>query len=131
MAELPASWELTTQPRDDGRLDIVGKADDGTDYVARTTESHEVTEKDLAALRRGDREAYDGDRDKAVRTLVKGFSDEAAQNKAAWENRMLDEYTEAALPVAEAGCGHRAYGMNTSYGRARRYERMMKKAGLW
>lgn len=58
MPSLPDGWGLKARPRDDGRLDIVGKDDTGQEYVAHKTAGMGVTERDLQILDMGNRETH-------------------------------------------------------------------------
>jgi hypothetical protein len=55
MVEIPTSWDLTKHPKADGTLDLIGKDDAGSEYVARNCPTGHVTDDDLAELKVGDR----------------------------------------------------------------------------
>lgn len=100
MAELPSSWNLKTKRRDDGKLDIVGKDDTGNEYRARTTDTSEVTEKDVHELSKADRESYSN-----PTTRTKQYVDWLTSNpeKDAQEARFEDDLVEASGPIIHAG----------------------------
>jgi len=100
MAELPASWNLKTQSRQDGKLDIVGKDDAGNDYRVRTTDTSEVTEKDVSELKKADRESYSNP---ATRTkeYVQHLMDNPKKKRD--EEVLLDDLTELSGPIIHAG----------------------------
>lgn len=100
MAELPASWGLKTQRRTDGKLDIIGKTDEGQDYRVRTTDTPEVTEKDVSELRAADRENY-ANPDTRTYDYIKHLT--ANPGQAEKDARDLDDWTAAAEPVVYAG----------------------------
>lgn len=100
MAELPSSWGLKTKRRGDGKLDIVGKDDTGHDYRVRTTDTAEVTEKDVRELKAADRESYANPETRTY-DYIKHLT--ANPKKAEQEARDLDDWTEAAGPVVHAG----------------------------
>lgn len=97
MPTLPASWNLTEKPRDDGRVDIVGTDVRGGEYVARTTEGAGVTETDLQFLSLGNRETS------TSREVVDFFTKDRERVNKEVADRMTDEYTEAADRVVFAG----------------------------
>jgi hypothetical protein len=97
MAWLPEGWKLRTKKRGDGRLDIVGKNDVGEEYVARTTETPGITERDLQILSVGNRETS------TARDVVKFYENERDNYKKNWETSMDAEYTDSAEKVVHAG----------------------------
>ena len=101
MANLPKSWGLKTKKRSDGKLDIVGKDDNGHDYRVRTTDGPVVTDTDLAELHAADRETYP-DRRTGAKAFVDGLLAGGKQRDQARENAFGDEMAEAAGPVSFA-----------------------------
>ena len=97
MAELPAGWGLKPKKRKDGKLDIVGKDVTGAEYVARTTETEGVTERDLEILRVGNREQSN------AREFTEFYANERRTYKKNWETSIDSEYVEAAEQVTHAG----------------------------
>lgn len=102
MAELPSSWGLKTQKRDDGKLDILGKDDTGHEYRVRTTDSPEVSERDVQELKAADRESY-GNPETRTYDFVKKLTEPGNRKKAEDEARYMDDLTYAAEPVCHAG----------------------------
>lgn len=102
MAELPANWNLTTQKRADGKLDIMGKTDAGESYRVRTTDGPEVTDTDVSELRDADRENYP-DRTKGAWEFTNKIIAHGKQREQDRENAFYDDLTEAAMPVVHAG----------------------------
>lgn len=100
MAELPGSWGLKTKRRGDGKLDIVGKDDTGHEYRVRTTDTSDVTEKDVRELKKADRESYANPTTR-TREYVKYLMENPRKKDV--EDRFLDDLTEAAGPVVHAG----------------------------
>lgn len=100
MADLPASWNLKTKRRSDGKLDIVGKDDAGNEYRARTTDTSEVTEKDVSELKKADRESYSNPQTR-TREYVKWLTSNPRKEEE--EHKFEDELTELAGPVVHAG----------------------------
>jgi len=109
MAELPASWGLKTKRRTDGKLDIVGKDDAGNEYRARTTDTSEVTEKDVAELSKADRESYTSPETR-TKEYVKWLTSNPRKDEE--EAKMLDDFTELAGPVVHAGLEHEGSSVN-------------------
>lgn len=97
MPELPSSWNLTTRPRGDGKLDIMGKDDAGREYRVRTTDAPGVTEHDIAEISAVDRERTN------AREFVRGLMDNQSRINAAREARFQDSLEDAAGPVVRAG----------------------------
>lgn len=113
MADLPVgTW---TEKADDGRVKIMHTNDAGQPYVARQCENAEVRPHDVDALALGDRERT------TAREFVQHFIEHKEKADRDFDNRAMDELTEAALPVAEAGCGHRQFSMSAAYERGERY----------
>ena len=124
MAEIPASWGLTTSKRTDGKLDIVGKTDAGDSYRVRTTDGPSVTERDLSELHDADRETY-ANRETGVRQFVEKLTgppehkmslQEMAHAAATFDE---SDWIAAAEPVVHAGLGRK--GLTT--GSTRKYRR--------
>lgn len=123
MAELPSSWGLKTKRRTDGKLDIVGKTDAGQDYRVRTTDTAEVTEKDVSELKAADRESYSNPETR-VYDYIKHLTSNPAKEER--EARDLDDWTEAAGPVIHAGFerGGSTVGSTAAYRRG--WDRIFK-----
>src|SRR5262252_9446898 len=102
MAELPSSWGLKTRRRNDGKLDIIGKADTGDEYRVRTTDTSEVTEKDVCELKRADRESYSNP-DTRTKEYINYLSENPAKEER--ESKFMDDLIESAGPVVHAGFG--------------------------
>jgi hypothetical protein len=102
MPELPSSWGLKTRKREDGKLDIVGKDDLGSEYKVRTTDTAEITERDIVELKDADRESY-ADKDKGAREFCSKIMNHGKQREAAREEAFMDELMEASGPVVHAG----------------------------
>lgn len=100
--ELPENWGLSTVKRDDGKLDIIGKADNGDGYRVRTTDHAEITETDIQELKAADRESY-SNRESGIRQFCKNLTSHGESKRAREENILLDDLTEAAGPVIRAG----------------------------
>jgi hypothetical protein len=97
MASLPESWGLKTKPRADGKLDIVGKDVRGEEYVARTTETPGVTERDLQLLSIGNRETS------TAKEVVQFYAGERENYNKRVAEESLDGYMEGAEQVVHAG----------------------------
>jgi hypothetical protein len=97
MPSLPDGWELTTKPRSDGRVDIVGKDVRGEEYVARTTEAPGVTERDLQLLSIGNRETS------TAKDVVKFYQSERENHNQRLAEESLDGYMEGAERVVHTG----------------------------
>lgn len=97
MPSLPESWKLTPKPRSDGKLDIVGKDVRGEEYVARTTETGGVTERDLQLLSLGNRETS------TAKEVVQFYQAERENYNKRIADESLDGYMEAAEQVTHAG----------------------------
>jgi hypothetical protein len=115
VAELPRSFGLKKRKGSDGRVRLVGKADNGEEYVAKTLNGPEVTEQDLRDLREADRESYSS-RDAGARAWTKSLVDHKASREAAFLNDPNDDWVEAAMPIVRAG-----FGIIPSVGSTRRY----------
>lgn len=95
--ELPTAYNLSTEKRPDGKLNIVGKDDAGEAYVARVTSGPEVQETDVAALAQADREhstPWD-----FTHSVIK----ENDRTRQEWQDDMLADFLEPAERVAHAG----------------------------
>lgn len=120
MPSLPDGWKLETKPRADGKVDIVGKDDTGTPYVARTTEGPGVTESDIKHLALTNRETS------TARDVVKFFEDDRKRVDKELEDKMLDEYMDAADQAVFAGFhGQRIVGGYSRRGQEN-YERWLE-----
>lgn len=109
--ELPSSWGLKTKKRDDGKLDIVGKDDLGGEYRVRTTDTAEITERDVQELKDADRESY-SDRSKGARELVSKIAAHGKKRQDESEASFTDELMEAAGPVVLAGLEREGSSVN-------------------
>lgn len=109
--ELPSSFGLTPVPRDDGRLNLVGKDVAGADYVARVTSGPEVAPADIEALHANDREATN-----AREFCAKLISDKERREQHA-ADAMLADYMEPAERVCHAGThkADRTVGYSRAY----------------
>lgn len=115
MCELPSSWGLKERKRSDGKLDLVGKADNGDEYVARTTEGAEVSPGDVDSLAAGDRE----------RTNPREFTARAIRarerEKEAHEAATLEAFSEPAEELARNYCEALHLSMGDAYERGAKY----------
>src|SRR5215472_15589778 len=102
MAELPASWKLRTKKRADGKLDVIGRDDAGSDYKVRTCDSGGVTDTDVRAIAECDRERYRS-RDEGARAYVKSLVDAGGAAREARDNAYQEELEDLAGPVVQAG----------------------------
>jgi|SRR6478609_247632 len=133
MAELPSSWGLKKKPRQDGKLDIIGKDDTGKEYKVRTTDGPEVTDKDIRDIAAVDREQTD------ARTFVKSVIQEQSARNAVRESAMEDDFTAVAEDIVgqctSDGRATRAgqvdlalkCGMSSAYARGERYWREVEE----
>lgn len=109
MANLPESWGLKTQPRADGKLDIIGTTDAGDSYRVRTTEGSEVTDKDVKELKDADRESYSNSPNRTQEAMRRMFGDltphKPSQQELIHSALNFDEsdWIEAAEPIVHAG----------------------------
>ena len=97
MPSVPDGWKLKQKKRADGRVDLVGKDVAGKDYIARTTDTEGVTERDLKILAVGNRETS------TPAEFVKFYQSERDNFNAAQANAMTGEYMDAAEKVVRAG----------------------------
>jgi hypothetical protein len=114
---LPESWGLETKKRDDGKLDIVGKDDNGYDYRVRTTDQDHITQKDVDELHAADRETY-ANRDAGCRAFINNLTGGKKEKVPVIEQAMAfddPEWLEAAKPVIAAGFGHKSFGSTRKY----------------
>jgi hypothetical protein len=102
MAEIPASWDLRTKKRTDGKLDVVGKTDTGEAYKVRTCDSGAVTDADVRAIAECDREQYRS-RDEGARAYVKRLVDAGRAAREAQDSAFQEELEDLAGPVVHAG----------------------------
>jgi hypothetical protein len=102
MAELPESWKLKTKKRSDGKMDVIGRDDSGTDYKVRTCESGAVTDADIHAIAECDRERY-RNRDEGARAYVRSLVEAGRTAKEAQDNAFQKELEDVAGPVVHAG----------------------------
>jgi hypothetical protein len=115
--ELPKSWGLETKKRDDGKLDVIGKDDNGYEYRVRTTDQSHITQKDLDELKAADRESYPN-RDAGCRAFINNLTGGKKDNVPLIEQAMNfddGEWIEAAEPVIAAGFGNKSYGSTRAY----------------
>jgi hypothetical protein len=113
MAELFGG--LTTEKRDDGKLNIVHTDDAGEKYVARVTDTEHVTETDIAELHKADREAYDPH--SRSKDFVSALIEKSDAKQNAYQAAMLDDFTEGFEPVTHGALE----GRKRSYGSTRLY----------
>lgn len=111
MSDTLKSFGLKTRSRADGRVELVGKQDDGKEYVAHVAKGSEVTPDDIQYL-------ADCDREQNTAKSVVDRQIERQRVQAVGENPTLDEWEEAALPVAEAGLGVAKLGYSRRYSKA-------------
>lgn len=113
MPTLPVSWNLKEKPRADGKLDLVGKDDTGKEYVARTTETGGVTERDLQLLSIGNRDTS------TAKEVVQFYQSERENFNQRQADDALDGYMEGAEQVVRAGLhlGESRVGYSRSYAR--------------
>jgi len=97
MPSLPVSWNLKQKKRADGKVDIVGKDVAGKEYVARTTDTDGVTDRDLQILAVGNRNTS------TATEFVKFYQSERDNYNKAQADAMMPEYMEAAEKVVSAG----------------------------
>lgn len=133
MAELPSSWNLKTRKRDDGKLDIIGKDDLGSEYKVRTTQTSAVTDLDVREIASTDRERT------TAREFVKGVIDNQRQLQKVREDEMDNEYNSVAEDiVGQCVTDGRATqpgqidvalkcGLASSYARGERYWREIEE----
>ncbi len=124
MAKLPENWGLNAKRRNDGRLDIVGKDDAGRDYVARTTNGPDVSDKDVSELAIADRERYP-DRERGAKSVVSGI---VARQEA--RNAVRDKaFEEDCLEGANELLAHPGVleGRAATFGYSRSYSRNFDK----
>lgn len=117
MPELPESWGLRTERRDDGKLDVIGKDDNGHDYRVRTTDTSQITDKDISELKAADRENYPN-RDAGCREFIRNLTGGKKENVPLIEQAMNfddTEWLDAAKPVIAAGFGHKSFGSSRAY----------------
>ena len=128
MADLPKSWGLKTKKRSDGKLDIIGKDDAGKDYKVRTTDTPEVTQKDIQELKLADRENYPN-REAGVKAFVNHlcppekkevtFNDMATFNESDW--------IAAAEPIVHAGFGRTGCSVGSTWAYRRGWDHAFGK----
>ena len=121
MAELPSSWGLSTKKRGDGKLDIIGRDDLGSEYRVRTTDQLGVTDKDVAEIAAVDRERA------TARGFVADVIEDSRRRNASRESAFEDELVEAAGPIAHAGFDRRGSTVGYSRRYAMSYDRAFKE----
>ena len=109
MAELPASWGLTTKVVN-GKAEVWGKDDTGADYRVRQCDTSAVSSTDVAEIAAVDRERT------TAREFVGNLLDHGARLRRARESAFEDDLVEGAGPVVYAGLDKR--GSTTGYSRA-------------
>lgn len=122
MASLPAGWKLKARRRQkDGRCEVVGKDDTGKEYVARTCEGSNVTDRDLQILAVGNRD------NSTAREVVKFYEGERDTYRKNWEKSLDGEYMAAADKVVHAGLhlSESRAGYSRAYAKA--FERLQEK----
>lgn len=129
MPELPKSWNLKTRKRNDGKLDVVGKDDAGKEYRVRTTDTSEITERDVRELKAADRENYPN-RQTAVREFVKNLCPPDKKEKSVLEHMVgFDEgdWIAAAEPIVHAGFGRKGCTVGSSYAYRRGWDHAFRE----
>ena len=121
MPSLPEGWKLTERKRSDGRVDIVGKDDLGQEYLARTTETDGVTDKDLKILNLTNREKS------TAKDVVDFYAGEKQQAEKQWQDSFTDDCMAAAEPVVNAGLHLSESRVGYSRRFAQAWERLEKK----
>ena len=116
--EIPASWHLEKRSRADGKLDIVGKDDNGQEYKVRTTDGPEVRERDIQEIAAVDRERT------TAAAFVKGVVEDGERRRLSREDEFESELIEAAGPVVHAGLERRGSTVGYSRTYAEAYERI-------
>lgn len=122
MAELPASWGLKKRKRSDGKLDIIGKTDHGEEYRVRTTDTSEITERDVQELRAADRESYSNPETR-TRDFVKHLT-APSPRKQAEEAREMDEWIADADRVCYAGFEKRGSTLGSTRSYRENYDKI-------
>jgi len=114
MPSVPESWKLTQKKRADGRIDLVGKDVTGNDYLARTTDTDGVTDRDLQILAVGNRDTS------SAAELVKFYQAERENFNKKQADDMTDSYMEGAEQVVRAGLhlSESRVGYSRSYAQA-------------
>jgi phosphoglucomutase len=97
MPALPEGWKLKEKKRPDGKVDLIGKDATGNDYVARTTDTGGVTDRDLQILAVGNRDTS------SAAELVKFYQAERENYNKAQADAMTDSYMDGAEQVVRAG----------------------------
>jgi hypothetical protein len=105
MAEIPASWNLKTRNRSDGKLDVIGKTDLGEEYKVKTTAGPAITEKEIREIAATDREQT------TAREFVSGVVS---------EQKKRDQQREAELEDDLSAVADEIVGRCTTDGRATR-----------
>jgi|SRR5579862_1723209 hypothetical protein len=127
--ELPSSWNLKTKKRPDGRLDIVGKDDSGNPYKVRTTDTAEVSQKDVEELKLADRENYPN-REAGVRAFVNHLCP-PDKKEAITLNDMTSfdesEWIAAAEPLVHAGLERKGCTIGSTWAYRRGWDRAFGK----
>ena len=119
--DLPASWNLKTKKRKDGKLDVIGKDDTGAEYRVRTCDTGAVTEKDVAELKAADREAYPN-RQAGVKSFIKDLVAHGEAKKAKEEETFYQDIMYGAEPVVHAGLEKKGSTVGTSWRYRQNYD---------
>lgn len=110
MAELPAGWGLKTRQREDGKLDVIGNADNGEEYKVKTCASGAVTDQDVEDIRAADRESY-ASREEGCRIFVNSITRQQVERKEQQEAELESDLVAAAEEViGQSTTGGRATG---------------------
>src|SRR5262249_22790797 len=123
MAELPASWNLKTKKRSDGKLDVIGRDDSGCDYKVRTCESGAVTDADVRAIAECDREQYRS-RDEGARAYVQNLVEAGRAAREAEDNAFQEELEDLAGPVVHAGLERSGSTVGSTRAYRKNYEKV-------
>lgn len=131
--KLPKSWGLKEKRRTDGKLDILGKDDFGKEYRVRTTDTPEITDKDLSELKAADRESYPN-RQAGAKQLMKNLVGEPEKFLSPVEqvNAALtfdeSDWIAAAEPVVHAGLGRQGCTLGSTRSYRRGWERIFERS---
>lgn len=129
MAELPSSWGLKTKKRSDGKLDIIGKDDAGKDYRVRTTDTPEVTDRDVAELKIADRENYPN-RQAGVKAFVNHLCPQEDKSAPTFDNMATfddSDWIAAAEPIVHAGLNRKGCTLGSTWAYRRGWEHAFGK----
>jgi hypothetical protein len=121
MPSLPSSWGLRQRKTADGKAQIVGTNDAGHEYVARTCDGAEVTDRDLQILDVGNPEKRDKE------AFIGFYREERERARKAWEHSQDEKYMEAADQVVHAGLHLSESSSSAIKGNWRRYHMNYEK----